>query len=274
MTWQRSLIVKLLLDDLGVRQIAAAIGGSMGGMHVLEFAYLGSQYVRTIIPIATSAQCSAWYIAWSEAQRQCIFSDCKHDYGYHEFSDPPSSGLGAARMNAMLTYRSKDSSDERFGSESWKANLHEERQESRQDQPKKRDPEGPDLGCEVRQVDRHDTCYLAQSYLRYHSEKFVQRFNANCYIAMTRKLDTQNIARDRASTAREALQMIQQPALILGIPNDGLFTYQEQCDLSAAIPHAQFETVRSRSGHDGFLLEHDQIDDALKTFVIRELSDI
>ncbi|KAM3420959.1 hypothetical protein BST61_g4191 [Cercospora zeina] len=288
-------LFKLLLDDLGVRQIAAVVGGSMGGMHVLEFAYFGPQYVRTIIPIATSSQCSAWCIGWSEAQRQCIFSDCKYDYGYYEFSDPPSCGLGAARMNAMLTYRSKASFDDRFGRRKLEGELaprttggdetvklythHDGHKNGRghssgQDLPKKRNPDAPSLGCEVRQVERHDTCYLAQSYLRYQSEKFVRRFDANCYIAITRKLDTHDIARDRASTAKEALRMIQQPALILGIPNDGLFTYQEQCDLSAAIPNAHFETVHSRSGHDGFLLEHDQINHALKKFIRRELSDI
>lgn len=76
---------KLLLDDLGVKQIAAVVGGSMGGMNVLEFAYLGHDYVKCIVPIATSAQCSAWCISWGENQRQCIFGDPK--YGeYPNFS--------------------------------------------------------------------------------------------------------------------------------------------------------------------------------------------
>lgn len=71
-------IFKLLLDDLGVKQIAAVIGGSMGGMLVLEFAYFGRDYVRCIVPIATSARYSAWGISWGEAQRQSIYCDPKY----------------------------------------------------------------------------------------------------------------------------------------------------------------------------------------------------
>ena len=71
-------IFKLLLDDLGVKRIATVIGGSMGGMLVLEFAYFGRDYVRTIIPIATSARYSAWGISWGESQRQSIYSDPKY----------------------------------------------------------------------------------------------------------------------------------------------------------------------------------------------------
>lgn len=69
---------RLLLDDLGVTQCAAVIGGSMGGMLVLEFAYFGPEYVRCIVPIATSARHSAWCISWGEAQRQSIYSDPKY----------------------------------------------------------------------------------------------------------------------------------------------------------------------------------------------------
>jgi homoserine O-acetyltransferase/O-succinyltransferase len=69
---------KLLLDDLGIRQVAVVIGGSMGGMLVLEWAYFGKDYVRAIVPIATSSRHSAWGISWGEAQRQSIYSDPKY----------------------------------------------------------------------------------------------------------------------------------------------------------------------------------------------------
>ena len=69
---------KLLLDDLGIKQIAVVIGGSMGGMLVLEWAYFGKDYVRAIVPIATSSRHSAWCISWGEAQRQSIYSDPKY----------------------------------------------------------------------------------------------------------------------------------------------------------------------------------------------------
>ena len=81
----------------------------MGGMLVLEWAYFGKDYVRSIVPIATSSRHSAWCISWGEAQRQSIYADPKYDDGYYSFSDPPTTGLGAARMSALLTYRSRNS---------------------------------------------------------------------------------------------------------------------------------------------------------------------
>lgn len=80
-------IHKLVLNDLGVKQVAVAIGGSMGGMLVLEWAYYGVDYVRAIVPLATSARHSAWCISWGEAQRQSIYSDPKYDDGYYPFDD-------------------------------------------------------------------------------------------------------------------------------------------------------------------------------------------
>lgn len=87
----------------------------MGGMLVLEWAYFGKDYVRSIVPIATSSRHSAWCISWGEAQRQSIYADPKYDDGYYPFSDPPTTGLGAARMSALLTYRSRNSFETRFG---------------------------------------------------------------------------------------------------------------------------------------------------------------
>lgn len=84
-------------------------------MFVLEWAYLGKDYVRSIVPIATSSRHSAWGISWGEAQRQSIYADPKYDDGYYSFSEPPKTGLGAARMSALLTYRSRNSFEARFG---------------------------------------------------------------------------------------------------------------------------------------------------------------
>ncbi len=84
-------------------------------MFTLEWAYLGRDYVRCVVPIATSGRHSAWGISWGEAQRQSIYADPKYDDGYYSFADPPSTGLGAARMAALLTYRSRNSFESRFG---------------------------------------------------------------------------------------------------------------------------------------------------------------
>lgn len=107
-------IHKLVLDHLGVQSVAVVIGGSMGGMAVLEWPLCTPPgYVRQILPMATSARHSAWCISWGEAQRQSIYSDPSYEDGF--YTSQPASGLGAARMAALLTYRSRDSFERRFG---------------------------------------------------------------------------------------------------------------------------------------------------------------
>lgn len=319
-------LFKLVLDDLGVRQIATVIGGSMGGMLVLEFAYFGKDYVRTIIPIATSARYSAWGISWGEAQRQSIYSDPKYDDGYYPFDDPPATGLGAARMSALLTYRSRDSFERKFGRNmpdtSKKQTInHASRPETPPNEHFAIHNEGhknagsprpgrsngdispPESPAALTVIDpqfhgttllpvsikpnprkKISTYYSAQSYLRYQGEKFIKRFDANCYIAITRKLDTHDVARGRttapendATTAedvQEALGMIKQPTLILGIMSDGLFTYAEQQELAASIPNSELKTIESSEGHDAFLLEFKQVNGLILDFMRRELGDI
>lgn len=318
-------IFKLLLDDLGVKQIAAVIGGSMGGMLVLEFAYFGKDYVRTIVPIATSAKYSAWGISWGEAQRQSIYSDPKYDDGYYSFDEPPSSGLGAARMAALLTYRSRDSFEARFGRKppnvqqaangsptSATSNNHfavhnEGHQNVGQPRPS-RSSSNADLTMSVDSLDstminitdpqfsgateiptpvpsgkrKIATYYSAQSYLRYQGQKFVKRYDANCYISITRKLDTHDISRGRTDqdgkstdqAISAALQMIEQPTLILGIESDGLFMYAEQEELAAAIPNAKLKKIDSPEGHDAFLLEFKKVNNLILEFLRDAIPDI
>jgi len=116
--------------------------------------------------------------------------------------------------------------------------------------------------------------FSAQSYLRYQGNKFVSRFDANCYIAITRKLDTHDVTRNRASTTREALQQIQQPALVLGIESDGLFTFAEQEELADGIPTSRLRKIDSPEGHDAFLLQFEQVNQYLLDFFREVLPDI
>lgn len=332
-------IFRRILDDLGVKQIAAVIGGSMGGMLVLEFAYFGKDYVRNIIPIATSARYSAWGISWGEAQRQSIYSDPKYDDGYYTFEDPPSTGLGAARMSALLTYRSRDSFESRFGrntpdlskkqsinnvprpttpsNEHWAIHNHGHKNAGSPRAPASRTNSSAALNLSasaaaktadlefsdasnsstpaLRRTDSTASArskhlaqhyFSAQSYLRYQGEKFIKRFDANCYIAITRKLDTHDVSRHRypegedeqtldpVSALHHALSLIEQPTLVLGIQSDGLFTYAEQQELAAYIPNATLKTIDSPDGHDAFLLEFDQVNRHLLGFLNQYLPDI
>jgi homoserine O-acetyltransferase len=128
---------------------------------------------------------------------------------------------------------------------------------------------------------RTPTYFSAQSYLRYQGEKFIKRFDANCYIAITRKLDTHDVSRNRipsestsSDPVKDALKMIEQPALILGIQSDGLFTYAEQQELAAEIPNAVLKTIDSSEGHDAFLLEFEQVNRFILDFMKSVLPDI
>ncbi|OJJ48908.1 hypothetical protein ASPZODRAFT_129236 [Penicilliopsis zonata CBS 506.65] len=317
-------IHKIVLDDLGVKQIAAVVGGSMGGMLTLEYAYFGKEYVRAIVPIATSPRHSAWCISWGEAQRQSIYSDPKYEDGYYPFDDPPAAGLGAARMSALLTYRSRNSFESRFGrnvpdpskrqningteklptppNEHWVIHNdgHKGGNPSRpSSQPGSPVPsQTPPAGLQFTDPQftgaktfaapaqngqdgrkRLPTYFSAQSYLRYQGDKFVKRFDANCYIAITRKLDTHDVSRHRASPeskepVREALSKIEQPALVLGIESDGLFTFEEQQEIAAGIPDSRLKRIESPEGHDAFLLQFEQVNRYILEFFREVLPDM
>ncbi|KAI9894731.1 MAG: homoserine O- acetyltransferase [Vezdaea aestivalis] len=331
---------RLVLDDLGVRRVAVVIGGSMGGMLVLEWAYFGKDYVRAIVPIATASRHSAWGISWGEAQRQSIYSDPKYQDGHYSSNDPPASGLGAARMAALLTYRSRNSFESRFGrnvpditkrkplnpanlnkSSHWVAHneghrtagaLNKDSAEASRTAIPHSLPTTPEHGQEasgnnqeflaktkgasteavdpqfssagpltvpVSASGQAPTYFSAQSYLRYQGDKFVSRFDSNCYIALTRKMDTHDVSRDRIpqntdisseGILAEALALIAQPTLILGISSDGLFTFAEQEELASHIPNARLETIDSPEGHDAFLLQFEQVNRFILAF-LREI---
>ncbi|EQL34239.1 homoserine O-acetyltransferase [Blastomyces dermatitidis ATCC 26199] len=318
-------IHRLVLDDLGVGQIAAVVGGSMGGMLVLEYAYFGKDYVRSIVPIATSSRHSAWGISWGEAQRQSIYSDPKYEDGYYSFEDPPASGLGAARMSALLTYRSRDSFESRFGRNvpdpSRRQNIngmarlptppnehlavHNDGHKSTRPLPPTLPstdntdleshamftdpqfngttlfsaPDSPSSTTSLKTGNRPTTYFSAQSYLRYQGQKFVKRFDSNCYIAITRKLDTHDVSRHRVdpnskTPVKDALSQIQQPALVIGIESDGLFTFAEQQEIADGIPDSRLKNINSPEGHDAFLLQFEQVNRHILEFFREVLPDI
>ncbi|KAL6718628.1 hypothetical protein ACLMJK_002862 [Lecanora helva] len=324
---------KIILDDLGVKQLAAAVGGSMGGMLTLEYAYFGPEYVRCIVPLATSSRHSAWGISWGEAQRQSIYCDPLYEDGYYDFDKPPSTGLGAARMSALLTYRSRNSFESRFGrnipdpsrrqpvnedsrpstpsNEHW--TIHNDGHKSSRGsraasiRNNSADPVTPQLETPSSSTtngqatyftdpqfsgtttfapptplpdrQRTATCFSAQSYLRYQGSKFVSRFDSNCYIAITRKLDTHDVSRGRVAPdtpnpVAATLSQIKQPALVIGIESDGLFTFAEQQEIAASIPDSRLRIIDSPEGHDAFLLQFEQVNKHIVEFFHEVLPDL
>jgi len=220
------------------------------------------------------------------------------------------SGLAAARMSALLTYRSRNSFESRFGrkvadplrnpypeqtppqnasEEHWQ--IHNDGHRLRADRPTVRsrqastttppeslsnslvlDSSGNTSTSPAKQSAQH--YFSAQSYLRYQGAKFVKRFDPNCYISITRKLDTHDVARSRFTSISDALAALPQPALVLGIESDGLFTFAEQQELAEGLSNGRLEKITSPEGHDGFLLEFDQVNRHIMGFMREVLPEI
>ncbi|OTA94546.1 hypothetical protein M434DRAFT_10619 [Hypoxylon sp. CO27-5] len=266
---------KYVLDALGVRSVAAVIGGSMGGMTTLEWPLCTAPgYIRSIIPIATAADHSAWGISWAETQRQCIYSDPKFDDGYYEPSPEgqPSAGLAAARMVAMLTYRSCMSFDSRFGRKPQRQKPRPV-QEPPLDLPRTDVPTAATTPVKERSerkswTARQNPAFSAQGYLHYQGQKFIQRFDANCYLHITNKMDAHDVTLGRVpaqednnddSAVRQVLSVAPPGALVVSVETDALFLPEQQERLAACLPDATLAMLKSSDGHDGFLLEFEQL---------------
>ncbi|HTP52404.1 MAG TPA: homoserine O-acetyltransferase [Anaeromyxobacteraceae bacterium] len=208
---------------LGIRRIRAVVGGSLGGMQTLEWALMYPEMVEAIVPIANSARHSAWAIGLSEAQRQAIAADMRWQGGRYDPADPPAAGLAAARMMAMCTYRSWESFEQRYS----------------------RRPQAPDV-------------YAVESYLRYQGQQLVDRFDAATYHALTRAMDTHDVARGRGEY-EEVLRSIRQPALVVSIGSDALYLPAEQREMARHIPRARLARLESPHGHDAFLIHVEEL---------------
>ncbi|KAF2637740.1 homoserine O-acetyltransferase [Massarina eburnea CBS 473.64] len=263
-------IHKLVLDSLGIQNVAAVIGGSMGGMTTLEWALCTPPgYVKTIIPITTSAYHGGWGISWGETQRQAIYTDAVFNNGWYEPTPEgqPRNGLGTARMIAMLTYRSHGSFESKFS--------------RRPAQPVKNEVKMNETGLLTPSPSPRVTttspdtktsseplssmAFSAQSYLDYQARKFLSRFDANAYIHLTHKLDSHDITRDRIphppsyspseSDLRHVLRAVPPKSLVISVETDVLFLPEQQVLLAKCLPEAQLVKLESDDGHDGFLLE-------------------
>lgn len=222
-----------LLEALGVRSLRLVIGGSLGGMQVLEWAVLYPERVQAIVPIAISGRHSAWCIGWSEAQRQAIYADPHWQGGDYDPITPPTQGLSVARMIAMASYRSWQNFSERFG--------------------------------RGRQVTRGQDQFAVVSYLNYQGFKLVERFDANTYIILTHAMDSHDLTRPD-QTYESVLTQIPHPTLIVGIESDILYPPVEQEELAQLIPHSQLVWLDSADGHDAFLIQMDVLNDHLVMF--------
>ena len=233
-----------LLASLGVKSLATVIGGSLGGMQVLEWAILYPAMVRSIIPIATGAQHSAWGIGLNETARLAILNDPEWNNG--NYTSQPLRGLALARMIAMISYRSAGSFQERFGYES------NSRTGFKDGQPNPFAARSP--------------LFEVERYLHYQGAKLVDRFDAATYIYVSRALDDHDVGKNRGSVA-QALGCISAPTLCIGIDSDILYPAAEQKQIAAMITNARYAEIHSRHGHDAFLIEYDQLNRIVDKFL-------
>jgi homoserine O-acetyltransferase/O-succinyltransferase len=224
----------VLVKVLSIERLKLVIGGSLGGMQVLEWALLYPDLVDAIAPTAVSGRHSAWCIGLSEAQRQAIYADPSWKNGNYTRLEPPSKGLAVARMMAMSTYRSWSSFEHRFGRERNSYDLEEN--------------------------------FAIANYLRYQGEKLVQRFDANTYINLTHAMDSHDVSRGRGSF-NNVLSSVKQRTLVVAIDSDILYPPCEQEELAALIPDAKLVWLSSLDGHDGFLIDMGELNDLVVSFL-------
>jgi len=222
-----------LKDHLGIRKIFIALGGSTGGMQLLEWAIEEPELFEHIVPIATNAVLSPWAIAFNASQRMAIEADITW---LERRPDAGQKGLAAARSIALLSYRHYNGYDIT--------------------QP--RDKSFVALGNEV--------TYAADNYQRYQGLKLVNRFNAICYYRLSQSMDSHDVGKNRGGVER-ALRTITAKTLVIGITSDVLYPITEQEYLQKKILGAELLTISSDFGHDGFLLEYEKIETALKRFI-------
>lgn len=237
----------LLADQLGIERFHAIIGGSMGGMHALEWACMLPERVGRLIVLSAPPRVDAQVIAKNTLQADAIRLDPAWRGGHYydaAAGHGPHRGLALARRLAMLDYRAQRELDDRF-SRSW--------------QSQARAP-GDDGGR-----------YAVESYLDFHGNRFTRRFDANSYITLTQAMSSHDIGRDRGGV-EAALAGITMPALVIGIDSDSLFPVHAQHRIASGAPGSitgdRAMVICSEFGHDGFLLELPQVGDAIRRVLV------
>jgi homoserine O-acetyltransferase len=219
------------LDRLGISEVAAVIGGSMGGARALEWIVTHPDSVRAALVLAVGARATADQIGTQSTQVAAIKSDPNwNDGDYHDTGRSPDTGMEIARRFAHLTYRGEAELDDRFGNSA---------------------QAGEDLLAGGR--------YSVQSYLEYQGRKLVQRFDAGTYVALTDALSSHDVGRGRGGI-EAALRNCPVPTVVGGITSDRLYPLRLQEELADLLPGCDgLDVVDSIYGHDGFLVETDAV---------------
>lgn len=235
----------MLLDRLGIKDIFCVIGGSMGGMQVLQWAAAYPERVYAAIPIATAARHSAQNIAFHEVGRQAIMADPEWKGGAYQGADTsPAKGLAVARMAAHITYLSEAALHRKFG-----RNL----------QNREKVTYGFDADFQI------------ESYLRYQGLTFVDRFDANSYLYITRAMDYFDLAADYGGVLANAFKGTKTRFCVVAFTSDWLFPTSDNRQivhaLNAAAANVSFVEIATDKGHDAFLLDEPEMFSTLRGFI-------
>ena len=221
-----------IMDDVDI-----VIGASLGGQRAIEWAVTYPQRVRRLVVVASGAQTTADQAAWTHTQIRAIQLDPAWRGGDYYAGPGPTAGLALARQIAHTTYRSPSELDERFG----------------------RIPQNDEDPL-------HGGRLAVESYLDYHGEKIVRRFDAGSYVTLCRTMLSHDVGRDRGGVA-QALKAVTARTLVVAVDSDRLFFPEQVWQMASGIPGAFYREIHSDHGHDGFLIEHDQLTSLLNEFL-------
>ncbi|MEC8848984.1 MAG: homoserine O-acetyltransferase [Pseudomonadota bacterium] len=242
--WVRSQA--LLADRLGIRAWAAVVGGSLGGMQVTQWTVDFPHRIRHAVIIASAPRLSAQNIAFNEIARQAILTDPEfHGGRFYAHNTIPSNGLKLARMLGHITYLSDEAMRAKFGHEL----------------------KAPKPGFNF------DVEFEVESYLRYQGQRFVERFDANTYLLMTKALDYFDPARDYGGSLTRAFQQVQARCLVIAFTSDWRFAPERSKEIVRALLDARkdvsYALIDSSLGHDDFLMPLPHYHDVLRGFMMR-----
>ena len=241
-----------LLDHFKINQLFSVIGGSMGGMQVLQFVSNFPDKAKTAIPIACTSSHSAQNIAFNELGRQSIMADSDWKEGnYQNQNLNPGKGLSVARMAAHITYLSKKGLENKFG---------------------RKLQERDDLKFGF------DADFQIESYLRHQGSVFVDRFDANSYLYITRAMDYFDLPRKFGGNLSKAFEKTKTKFFIISFTSDWLYPTQENKDIVIALnsigADVGFAEIESDKGHDSFLLDVPDFLNVLKNFVDKSYEEL
>lgn len=236
-------VQKKLVDSFEINQLAAVIGGSMGGMQVLQWMITYPKMMKKAIPIATSAMSYPQQIAFNAVGRQAIFSDPNWNNGnYYETGKKPENGLSLARMIAHITYLSDESMDIKFG-----------------------------RGLQDKEEISYDFTidFQVESYLRHQGRTFVKRFDANSYLYITKAVDLFDLSVNNSLS--DGFKDVEAKVEIISVDSDWLYPTEQSKEILTALNtndvDVSYSEIKSNYGHDAFLLEKGQLNFIFSKFL-------